>query len=179
MSLPQLLLTTHSLTFFFLVAPRDLGLLQWAPGDHLQLRVHRSKSVCSSTRQVMAMMSMSSSSDENIHHVILDSGGIIKGQTQSYHKLGAKFWTVAEVLNEVRDQKARERLDMLPVDLEVRTPSDKAMRAVSSFAKQTGDFAALSLVDLKVMALAYDLECQNNGQTFIRQSPKVCIFYIL
>jgi RNA-binding protein NOB1 len=59
------------------------------------------------------------------------------------------------------------------VDLEIRTPSEKAMYAVSSFARQTGDFAALSLVDLKVMALSYDLECQMNGQEFIRDTPKV------
>jgi RNA-binding protein NOB1 len=112
--------------------------------------------------------------ESNMHHVVLDSGGIIKGQTQTYHKLGAKFWTITEVLAEIRDMKARERLEMLPVDLEIRTPSEKAMHAVSSFAKQTGDFAALSLVDLKVMALSYDLECQMNGLAFIRESPKVC-----
>ena len=108
-----------------------------------------------------------------MHHVILDSGGIIKGQTNTYHKLGAKFWTISEVLGEIRDMKARERLEMLPVDLEVRTPSEKAMHAVSKFAKQTGDFAALSLVDLKVMALSYDLECQVNGVEFLRETPKV------
>ena len=111
--------------------------------------------------------------DSDMHHVVLDSGGIIKGQTQTYHKLGAKFWTITEVLAEIRDMKARERLELLPVDLEIRTPSERAMHAVSSFARQTGDFAALSLVDLKVMALSYDLECQMNGQTYIRESPKV------
>jgi len=107
-----------------------------------------------------------------MHHVVLDSGGIIKGESNTYHKLGAKFWTISEVLAEIRDMKAREKLEMLPVDLEVRTPSERAMHAVSSFAKQTGDFAALSLVDLKVMALSYDLELQMNGQQFLRESPK-------
>lgn len=108
-----------------------------------------------------------------MHHVVLDSGGIIKGQTQTYHKLGAKFWTISEVLAEVRDMKARERLELLPVDLEIRTPSERAMHAVASFARQTGDFAALSLVDLKVMALCYDLEVENNGPQFLRETPKV------
>lgn len=109
---------------------------------------------------------------DKLHHVVLDSGGIIKGETQSFHRLGAKFWTVAEVLSEIRDMKARQQLEMLPVELEVRSPSDNAMRAVSGFARQTGDFAALSLVDLKVMALSYDLEVQMNGMTHIRTAPK-------
>ena len=45
------------------------------------------------------------------------------------------------------------------------------MHAVSNFARKTGDFAALSLTDLKVIALLYDFENSENGLQYIRNAP--------
>ena len=43
----------------------------------------------------------------------------------------------------------------------------------AEFAKQTGDFAALSLTDLKLIALLHTLEIEVNGGKYIRSEPKV------
>ena len=108
---------------------------------------------------------MDSSKLENI---IVDSGAIIKGTGLGSLNKDAKYWTVSEIIAEIRDSRARASLEALPFELSVRTPSDAAMKAVSAFAAKTGDFAALSLPDLKIMALTYDLEMECNGAKNIR-----------
>jgi hypothetical protein len=104
--------------------------------------------------------------------VVIDTGAIVKGETKSFHSYASRFFTCQEVLQEVRDSKSRDILASLPFELEIRTPSDKAMQIVYNFAKKTGDFAALSLCDLKIIALTYDLELEAHQQTFLREAPQ-------
>ena len=49
---------------------------------------------------------------------------------------------------------------------------------VKSFARQTGDYGFLSVTDLKVLALTYDLEKQYNGVEHLKKEPtrKVCVY---
>jgi hypothetical protein len=109
----------------------------------------------------------------HLEHLVIDSGAIIKGEGFNYFKCSKKFWTVQEVLGEIRDSRARHLLASLPFEIEVREPTDRGMRAVIEFARKTGDLGQLSLVDLKVLALTYDLEVEINGTSFIRTEPKV------
>ena len=106
-----------------------------------------------------------------LEHLVVDSGAIIKGCGFDFHKTSKRFWTVQDVVNEIRDKKSLHLLETLPFELEVRVPSDTAMRAVADFARKTGDFAALSLTDLRVLALTYQLEVEENGTQFLRTEP--------
>ena len=65
-------------------------------------------------------------------NVVLDSGAIIKGEPSRLYALAEKFHTVPGVIAEIRDERARARLDALPFALNVRTPSAEAMAAVSA-----------------------------------------------
>ena len=98
-----------------------------------------------------------------VDHVIVDAGAIIKGQLNTFHQFGTRFYTTPEIIWEIRDKKAREKLSSLPFDLEIKTPSDVGMHKVSAFAQESGDFTQLSLNDLKLLALTYDLEVQMNS----------------
>ena len=111
--------------------------------------------------------------DPQLEHLIVDSGAIIRGHGLSFFNRAQKVWTVAEVMQEIRDSKARELLDSLPFPIEIRSPSEAAMKAVAEFSRKTGDFAALSLTDMKLIALLYTLECEVNGTKHIRTAPKV------
>ena len=114
-----------------------------------------------------------SSADEalrDLKKVVLDSGAIIKGGR--LEGLGQKFWTIKEVLGEVRDSNARAVLDTLAVELEVREVDPAALAAVTHFAKLTGDYQRLSLVDLKVMALTYQMEKQYHGTAHLNTAPR-------
>jgi len=102
--------------------------------------------------------------------VVLDSGAIIKGGR--IERLGNKFWTIQEVLGEVRDSNARMVLDTLPFELEVISVDPEALAFVTKFSKLTGDFQRLSNVDLKVMALTYQLEKRFNGVEHLNDKPR-------
>lgn len=82
------------------------------------------------------------------------------------------FWTVPDVVSEIRDKKARAMLERLPFQLQTREPSAEALTAVVNFSRKTGDFAYLSLTDLRVMALAYMLEVEANGDAHLKTSPE-------
>ena len=60
-------------------------------------------------------------------------------------------------MDEIRDSKARHHLETLPFELEVREPSKDGISHVIDFSKKTGDYASLSIVDLQVLGLLYDL----------------------
>ena len=50
-----------------------------------------------------------------------------------------------------------------------------ALSAVTQFSKLTGDYQRLSIVDLKVMALTYQMEKQFNGTSHLNSAPRPAI----
>ncbi len=102
-------------------------------------------------------------SDRKVRHLVLDTGALIKGQGYSLARMAEHFWTIPEVIAEVRDPRARFHLDTLPFELRTREPTLQACKAVADFARQTGDYSALSKVDLRVLALTYTLEAEEYG----------------
>ena len=42
--------------------------------------------------------------------------------------LGSKFYTIVEVLNEVREKRARDAMAALPYTIETRVPSEESMK---------------------------------------------------
>ena len=83
--------------------------------------------------------------------------------------------TVPELVAEVRDKAARSQLEssisMGLGEFKVKTPSAEAVQAVAEFSRKTGDYSALSVVDLRVLALAYDVHVQRNGKDQLRTEP--------
>lgn len=107
-------------------------------------------------------------SGPNILHLILDAGPMISNTklppAQSYH-------TTSAVLNELKDDSVRQRLQSL-YELDIRNPQSSSISFVRSFAKQTGDLSVLSAADIGLIALTYELECEaNNGDWRLRKTP--------
>jgi len=88
--------------------------------------------------------------------LFLDSAPLIK--RVNLFPMAQKFYTIPEVIAEIRDKQAREQLENSLVDIQVKIPSEEALNAVIKFAKKTGDLATLSKTDLKVIALTWMLE---------------------
>lgn len=99
--------------------------------------------------------------------VVVDTAAVIKNV--QLRPLGDVFYTVADVIAEIRDEEARRRLELLPVKLELREPSKDAVRRVAEFAHKTGDFAALSAPDIRVIAITLMLTEERGGT--IRDKP--------
>jgi RNA-binding protein NOB1 len=112
----------------------------------------------------------------------------------NFRLLGDEFYTIAEVLEEVRDAEARRRLgrssfdhfshfflfffllisllaETMSTKLQLRVPSKEQIQKVVEFANLTGDFASLSVPDIKLIALARQLEVEYNQEVSIRAAP--------
>jgi len=119
--------------------------------------------------------------------IVLDTSAFIAG-SESLYTLGGltdsdgnalsggesgsvKFYTTRDVISEVKDANARRRLKLIEHAITLRVPSKEAMASVVEFARHSGDYANLSLTDLKVVALAWMLEHEKNGMTYLNE-PK-------
>ncbi|CAL1535676.1 unnamed protein product [Lymnaea stagnalis] len=104
-----------------------------------------------------------------VKHVVADAGAFIRNAP--LRDIAENVYTVPEVIAESIDRTTRQRLKVFPIDINFKEPSGDALLFVTSFAKKTGDYRVLSAVDIKVLALAYDLEKQFRGTDHIRKEP--------
>eukprot|EP00249_Psilotum_nudum_P018668 c26909_g1_i1 orf=117-2021(+) len=114
------------------------------------------------------MESLSSSAGVTV--AVVDANALI---TTSYKLRGMadRFFTVKEVLEEVRDPLSRAQLAALMVTVECLEPSQEALARVVRFARETGDLQSLSCVDVKLLALTFTLESQAFGTSHLRVRP--------
>jgi RNA-binding protein NOB1 len=95
-------------------------------------------------------------------------------------------------VKEIRDIKTRESLNVVLYTLKFKEPSADALRfgknyfllvvfliknsldiLVTNYAKKTGDYAFLSAVDLRLLALTYQLYEENVGTDKLNLEPKI------
>ena len=118
---------------------------------------------------------MSVNKVKQVHSLVLDAGPILKNVPPVSTLLGQAeaLYTVPSVVEEIRDAVARSRVQttLLPF-LKLRIPMLTSIKVISDFARKTGDFEVLSRVDIQVLALAYELECErNHGDWRLRSVP--------
>ncbi|CDO73747.1 hypothetical protein BN946_scf185015.g75 [Trametes cinnabarina] len=111
----------------------------------------------------MAASTSSVSSNESkpvCKHLVLDAGPLLS--LSPLRGLSETYYTVPQVLDELKDKRAREHFERLGlsagVRIEVKAPSTAAVAHVIQWAKKTGDYAVLSHPDICVLALTYELD---------------------
>ncbi|KAJ9302690.1 hypothetical protein DTO271G3_64 [Paecilomyces variotii] len=111
-------------------------------------------------------MSGSTPTTKPVHTIVLDAGPLLKNipPLSTLLAQSEELATTPSVFNEIRDPDARARVETLYLPfLKLRTPTPKSISVISEFARKTGDRAVLSKVDIEILALAYELECERNG----------------
>jgi RNA-binding protein NOB1 len=114
-------------------------------------------------------------SEKPIHTIVLDAGPIIRGEpgVSTLLQQCEQIVSTPAVIAEIRDEATRSRLSttLLPF-LVQRNPKPNSVKTITDFARKTGDLAVLSRVDLQLLALSYELECERNGGDWrLRQAP--------
>jgi RNA-binding protein NOB1 len=114
-------------------------------------------------------------SEKPIHTVILDAGPIIRGEPgiSSLLQQCEEIVSTPEVIREIRDEATRSRLQttLLPF-LTLKSPNPHSVKVITDFARKTGDLAVLSKVDIHLLALSYEIECEKNGGDWrLRSTP--------
>lgn len=74
-------------------------------------------------------------------------------------------------MNEIKDQQTRESLQVLPYEIKYREPNEDDLKFVGNFAKKTGDFAQLSVTDMRLIALTVRLEKEINNGVNLKETP--------
>uniref|UniRef100_A0A0K0DAH9 RNA-binding protein NOB1 n=1 Tax=Angiostrongylus cantonensis TaxID=6313 RepID=A0A0K0DAH9_ANGCA len=90
-----------------------------------------------------------------VKHLVLDTGSVIANV--NLHEIAENYYAPHEVVTELRSLRAKISFDTLPFEVKMREPSSDAIRRVVEKSKETGDYASLSLTDIKVIALTYDI----------------------
>ncbi|XP_038068009.1 RNA-binding protein NOB1-like [Patiria miniata] len=103
-------------------------------------------------------------------HVVVDTVAFFKNiQLQD---IAENVYTTQGVVREIKDAATRQRLAVLPYDLKYRDPSPECLQIISDFSKKTGDYRSLSSVDVKVLALTYQLTKEHCGTEHLKLVPE-------
>ncbi|CCM00666.1 uncharacterized protein FIBRA_02705 [Fibroporia radiculosa] len=93
-------------------------------------------------------------------HLVLDAGPLLS--LSPLRGLAETYYTVPQVLDELKDKRAREHFERLGlsagVQIQVQGPDPTSLAHVIQFAKKTGDYSVLSHADLCILALTYALD---------------------
>ncbi|CAD8107250.1 unnamed protein product [Paramecium primaurelia] len=98
-----------------------------------------------------------------MNKLILDANAFIKEINFQHLSEHYTFVTHEAILTEVRDERARQKLQNFTYPLTFLTPSEKMIKIVKQFATQTSDIASLSPIDIELIALACTI-IEENGQ---------------
>ncbi|KAH8072109.1 hypothetical protein JL721_4020 [Aureococcus anophagefferens] len=108
--------------------PKLAALLARAPGDDVLARAAATSPLLEydAANGAVRAANLGGSDTHEAKHLVLDANALIRGRAASLAGYAERFWTIEEVLAEVRDDKSREQLLRLPFELEVRPPSAEA-----------------------------------------------------
>jgi RNA-binding protein NOB1 len=108
-------------------------------------------------------------------NLVLDAGPLLS--LSPLRGLAEIYLTVPQVLDELKDKRAREHFERLGlsagVQVDVRNPDAASLAHVVQFAKKTGDYAVLSHADICVLALTHSLHVSE--QASLADDPKKSI----
>ncbi|XP_076633516.1 RNA-binding protein NOB1 [Colletes latitarsis] len=107
--------------------------------------------------------------NQKIQYLVVDTSAFIRNA--SLQDIGLNIITEQDVVNEVTNKRQLRRLVVLPYDLTVQNAHTENIKFVTEFAKKTGDYASLSVTDIKVIALTYQLEKEKVGTSHLRTDP--------
>ncbi|KAK6465738.1 Nin one binding Zn-ribbon like-domain-containing protein [Scheffersomyces coipomensis] len=114
-----------------------------------------------------------------IRTLVLDAAPLITQSASALQHFAQTFYTTPGVYAELKDEHARQQLVLWADNLKVRHPKPESIQRVNAFAKLTGDYSVLSLNDIHIIALAFELECElNNGDWRLRKFPGEKISFI-
>ncbi|CAN3474008.1 20S-pre-rRNA D-site endonuclease Nob1p [Diutina catenulata] len=108
-----------------------------------------------------------------VESLVLDAAPLLTQSASALMSYASKFYTTPGVRSELKDEQVQKQLAVWGSTLEVRHPKQEYINRVTSFAKATGDYNVLSLNDLHIIALAYEIDVEVNGpaENRLRSSP--------
>lgn len=95
-----------------------------------------------------------------VRALVLDSSCFISFFKFSIINKTSHFYTVPNVLTEIKDETSRQILSLYENKIIVQMPKQSYIQEIISFSKKTGDYEILSITDIHLLALTYELQCE-------------------
>lgn len=108
-------------------------------------------------------------SSKKLKYVVVDSAAFMKNVPVWEH--GDELFSVEGVLAEIKDRETQQYVASFPVNVNFKEPHPDSYKFIEKFTKKSGDYHDLSVVDLKLLALTYELETTANGTSHLRTEP--------
>lgn len=105
----------------------------------------------------------------NIYN-ILDTNFFIKCKALDLVN-GNEYLTTQYIVNEIKDESAREYYELNKGFIKVKNPSKESIEIVSKFAEMSNDLGYLSIADISVIALAYEVIVSIGKGEMVRKEP--------
>jgi RNA-binding protein NOB1 len=102
--------------------------------------------------------------------MILDTAHFIRLKPLNLNE-GWKYYATEFIIKEIKDEKARDFYELNKNFIIIKNPSRESMRIISVFSKLSNDLQNLSIPDLSVLALAYDLIKELGMDNLLRKEP--------
>ncbi|VEL31928.1 unnamed protein product [Protopolystoma xenopodis] len=96
-----------------------------------------------------------------VAHIVADSSSFLR--RFKFDNFGVEICTSPEVIRELKDVKTREFIQSIQVPIRLVSPEQDYINRVVKLSKKTGDFTALSKIDISLIALTYQLHCNLVG----------------
>jgi len=106
--------------------------------------------------------------DGVIRKVVLDTAAFIRGAKIDSFGADCEYYTIPEVVSEIRDEESRERFRNFPFKIHVIEPSPESIAYILEVARKLGEEGTLSIADKKVLALTHMLEVQSHGTRYLK-----------
>lgn len=119
---------------------------------------------------IVVFLEVEKESMGKVSKLVLDAGPLINLTREEINSQGEQLYATPAVIREIRDEDARRRLELMKGEITVLQPSPSSVLHATNFAKLTGDSIVLSVQDIEVIALAYEL-VEDKSQ--LRQRPAV------
>ena len=105
--------------------------------------------------------------------IVVDTNYFINNPAELRHLAQThSLFVTPNVLKEINDPTTTNLIRTTFPDLKKQTPDAEHTKAVARFAKKTGDFTSLSIVDMELIALARQLITENAKTEHLRKTPK-------
>jgi len=122
------------------------------------------------TNTITNLMEINEESLQANKFMILDTAYFIRLKPLNLSE-GWKYFAPEFIIKEIKDEKAREFYELNKNFIEVKNPSRESMRIISVFSKLSNDLQNLSIPDLSVLALAYDIIKEQKMDNLLRKEP--------
>lgn len=83
------------------------------------------------------------------------------------------YYTTKFVIDEIKDEKAREHYQLNKEFIIVKNPERESMKKVTSFTKKSNDLFNLSIPDLSILALAYEVNSSELSNIDLMRSEPI------